>query len=127
MENYILSQQHDIYADKQLRLVICSDEGESVGLVDLFNISPANLRAELGIAILKSERGNGYAEKAFVEIVDYARRVLHFHQLYCIVPEDNVHSLAALRKAGFSGEKILIDWLRTNDKYKNCIFLNYEL
>ena len=66
LENYILSQQHDVYADKQLRLVVCDDKGSGVGLVDLFNFSPANKRAELGLAILKSER-----EKVSVEHVPF--------------------------------------------------------
>ena len=123
LENYILSQQHDMYVDKQLRLVICNDEGSGVGLVDLFNYSPANKRAELGLAILAAERGKGYANEALRLMSEYAKNTLHMHQIYCIVPEDNEASLAMLHSASFEGDTLLRDWLATSDGYKNCYLL----
>ncbi|MBO5586651.1 MAG: GNAT family N-acetyltransferase [Prevotella sp.] len=123
LENYILSQQHDVYADKQLRLVVCDDKGSGVGLVDLFNFSPANKRAELGLAILKSERGKGYANKALQLMSEYAKNTLHLHQIYCIVPEDNEVSLDMLHTASFIDDTLLKEWLATPEGYKNCYLL----
>lgn len=123
LKNYILSQQHDIYADKQLRLVVCTDDGRAVGLADLFNYSPAHDRAEAGIAILASERGRGYASEALHHLIRYAKDTLHLHQLYSIVPATNVASLTALRNAGFTVSVTLTDWLRTPQGYKDCIVL----
>ena len=123
LENYILSQQHDVYADKQMRLVICDDDGKGVGLVDLFNFSPSNKRAELGLAILKSERGKGYANETLRLISEYAKNTLHLHQIYCIVPEDNEASLAMLHASSFTGDTKLNDWLATPTGYKNCYLL----
>lgn len=123
LENYILTQQHDIYADKQLRMVICNDEGREVGLVDLFNFSPANKRAELGMAISQAERGKGYAGEALRLICDYAKNTLHLHQVYCVVPEDNEVSLAMLHSASFKGDILLTDWLAISGGYKNCYLL----
>ena len=127
LKNYILTQQHDIYADKQLRLVICADEqhgdGKAVGLIDLFNYSPQHNRAELGLAILRSEQGKGYATEALHQINDYARNVLHIHQLYSVVSADNQPSLTMLRSAGYCNETILHDWLATPQGYKDCIAL----
>ena len=121
LENYILTQSHDLYADKQLRLVIEADK--PVGLLDLFNYSPAHNRAELGLAILTSERGKGYATAALKEFSTYAREKLHLHQLYTIVPADNAPSLAMLRTAGFSNEVLLPQWLHTTAGYKDCLAL----
>lgn len=128
LENYILSQQHDLYADKQLRLVIVAEgqgdaEGRAVGLLDLFNYSPAHHRAELGLAILKSERGKGYATSALQAFMPYAHDKLHLHQLYCIVPADNAASLAMLRTTGFTHEVTLPEWLNTPAGYRDCISL----
>jgi diamine N-acetyltransferase len=127
LKNYILNQQHDIHADKQLRLVICADEqhgdGKAVGLIDLFNYSPQHNRAELGLAILRSEQGKGYATEALHQMNDYARNVLHIHQLYSVVSADNQPSLTMLRSAGYCNETILHDWLATPQGYKDCIAL----
>lgn len=122
LENYILTQQHDIYADKQLRLVISVDD-RPVGLVDLFNFSPAHHRAELGLAILRSEQGKGYAAEALRQMNDYAANVLHLHQLYCIVAEDNVASITMLRGAGYADETSLKDWIFTGKGYTGAIAL----
>jgi len=123
LENYILSQQHDIHADKQVRLVVCKEDGKAVGLIDLFNYSVLHNRAEIGLAILSSEQGKGYAGEALSQIALYAHNTLHIHQLYCVVPEDNAASLAMLRKAGYCNETLLKDWLSTPEGYKDCIAL----
>ena len=56
LRDYIATQQHDIYADRQVRLVArVSADGEAekaVGLVDMYNFSPTHQRAEIGFAIL---------------------------------------------------------------------------
>lgn len=123
LENYILSQQHDLYADKQLRLVIATDDGEAVGLIDLFNYSPRHHRAEIGLAILRSQRGKGYATEALHLLSSYAKETLHLHQLYSIVAADNHASLSMLRKAGYTNETLLPDWLSTPQGYKDSLLL----
>ena len=119
LREYILSQQHDIYLDRQLRLVI-REEGRAVGLIDLFNFSPENMRAELGLAILPQERGKGYSTEALRLMLDYCRKHLMLHQVYCIVPDDNLPSLSMLRSVGFSHEVTLPQWLQTYDKWQDC-------
>jgi len=124
LRDYIAGQQHDIYADKQLRLVIRVGEGDSVhavGLIDLFNFSPDHLRAEMGIAILRSEQGKGYAVTAIQQLKDYCHNTLHLHQIYCIVPANNAPSLSMLRATGFSDEKTLSDWLLTSEGWQDAI------
>ena len=123
LEQYVLSQQHDLYADKQLRLVITDDGGKAVGLIDLFDFSPTNSRAELGMAILKEERGKGYATGALKLLHDYAASHLHLHQIYAIVPSDNAACLSMLRNMGYANEMVLPDWLKKPSGYTDCIAL----
>ena len=123
LREYILRQQHDIYADRQLRMVACNADGKAVGLVDLFNFSPPHLRAEVGYAILPQYRGRGYALEALNHLSVYAADTLRLHQLYAVVADDNTASADLLRKAGFSRETPLRDWLRTPSGYKSCLAL----
>ena len=123
LEQYILSQRHDLYSDRQLRLVITADDGKAVGLIDLFDFSPANSRTELGIAILKEERGKGYAAGALKLLHAYAASHLHIHQIYAIVPSDNATCLAMLRSMGYASERVLPDWVQTSYGYIDCIAL----
>lgn len=141
---YLTNQQSDIYADRQLRLVIrvydtetlpskgasskpSQQYGKAVGLVDLFNFSPANLRAELGIAILKEEQGRGYGRQAVRMLLDYARRILHINMVYAVVPEDNIACLAMLRAEGFGNEHRLTQWLQRPDGWHDAIVLQHLL
>lgn len=140
LRDYIANQQCDIFADKQVRLVVRVEEEKasqssatdggplrrqmkSVGLVDLFNFSPDHLRAELGIAILKSEQGKGYGRRAVRRLLDYAYHTLHINMVYAIVPEDNSACLATLRSEGFGYEHRLIQWLQRADGWHDAIVL----
>ncbi|MBQ0075068.1 MAG: GNAT family N-acetyltransferase [Prevotella sp.] len=134
LRDYIVNQKADIYADKQLRLVVrkgnnaySSDASDTIGLIDLFNFEPKHLRAELGIAILKHEQGKGYAQNAVQKLIDYCRITLHLHQIYCIVPINNEPSINMLRKVGFSNETILKDWILTSEGWIDAIQLQYFL
>ncbi len=58
---------------------------------------------------------------------DYAKRILHLHQLYAIVDSENYASLNLFRKCGFSGDIVLKNWLYDGEKYKKSIFLQFFL
>lgn len=113
--DYICSQKADIYAEKQLRLVIKDDNGDSIGLIDMQNFMPQHLRAEVGVAILASQRGKGYASRALEMLKDYAKKVCHIHQLYAIVPADNTVSIQLFEDCGFRQSALLNDWILDDD------------
>lgn len=123
LRNYLASQSNDIFQDRQVRLVIVSDAGEAVGLLDLFNFSPEHNRAELGIALLRKHRGKGYGTQAIAELVQYARDNMHLHQLSAVVAESNLPSRKLMSDAGFTKVTVLKDWLFTTEGYKNAILL----
>ena len=119
LKDYILNQQHDIYKDGQVRFVV--EESNAVGLVDLFNFSPRDLRAEVGIAILKKEQGRGYGTETLYQLSEYAFKTLGLHQIYSIVAEDNSIAKECFTKSGFVEVSCLKDWIRDAGNYKNAI------
>jgi diamine N-acetyltransferase len=119
LSNYILSTTGDIYTDKQVRIVIEKDS-TPVGLIDLSNFDPKNMRAEIGIIIMKEYQNKGIAKEAIRLIEDYAANVLRIHQLYAIIPETNTPSLNLFSKCLFSHRSTLIDWVTEGKTYKNA-------
>ena len=73
LHDYVANVTNDIYADRQVRMMIDNAEGQTVGIVDLVNFDPANRRAELGLIILNDFRRQGYATATLHQICDYAR------------------------------------------------------
>ena len=124
IREYLLGQKNDIYSDKQLRLVI-REEDKAVGLIDMFDFSPENRRAEMGLAILKNERGKGYAEEAIRLLQEYCKETLALRQLYCIVPSDNKASMAMLKRTGFEETATLRDWLYSSKGWREAKMLTY--
>ena len=121
--DYITSSKSDIYADGQVRLMVDNEEGETVGTVDLTNFDPKHRRAELGIAIKKEFRGQGYGKSVLHEICGYSSNVIHLHQIYAIVGVRNEKTVELLKSFGFQGDKLLKGWLRSEDGYDDAYFL----
>ncbi|MBO5465185.1 MAG: GNAT family N-acetyltransferase [Alistipes sp.] len=118
LSSLIAEQQYDIYATRQLRLVVETEiDGQSraVGAVDLFEFNPQNRRAGVGIIISAEYQRRGYALDALRCIENYAREVLMLHQLWCSVAANNTPSLRLFDKAGYRqcGERR--DWILTTD------------
>lgn len=118
LSRLIEEQQFDIYATRQLRLVIEIDSSEgavAVGAVDLFDFDPQNLRAGVGIMITKPYRRQGLAADALQAVERYAREVLHLHQLWCSTTEDNGASIALFRSAGYEECGRRRDWIQCGE------------
>ena len=120
--DYITSATGDIFADKQVRLMIENEAGETIGMVDLMDFSPIHRRAELGLVIRKEYRGRGYASAVLDKIADYGRKVIHLHQIYAIVPEHNEKCIKVLELSDFQKTTRLNAWLFDGKKYSDAIF-----
>lgn len=117
LERYI-SGIRDIYADKQLRLVISTPE-RPIGAIDLFDFDPLHRRAGIGILIgEKEERKQGIAIDALNVIIEYCFGVLQLHQLYANIPANNLASVALFEKAGFQHVGTRKDWLSTKEGWQ---------
>lgn len=129
LRDYIATATNDIYADRQLRLIIetVADEPETVGIVDLINFDPRHLRAEVGIVIRRDCRGRGYGARTLAALVAYARNILNLHQLYACSDIDNKVAIRMFAEAGFQHTATLKDWLRRPNDYAKVALLQYFL
>lgn len=118
--DYITNASGDIYADKQVRLMIENGENVTVGIVDLINFSPSHLRAELGIVIKNEFRHRGYGVSVVRKVCEYCRNVLHLHQIYAIVPKNNVSCSKMLESVGFQRNMVLKEWLFNGKSYDDA-------
>lgn len=118
LKQYIADNQNDIYADKQLRLMIVKrDTNEVVGTLDLSEYVPMHGRAAVGVAIKKEFRHKGYAADALSLLCHYAFDFLQLHQLYAQVNVNNEYSCKLFEGCGFIKNGTLKDWLKTAKGY----------
>lgn len=124
LHDYIANATNDIYRDGQVRMIIENNGGEAVGMIDVFDFDPQHRRAEVSVAVMAGCRRRGYALDALRQLVWYARRTLHLHQVYAIVAESNRPSLCLFEKCGFAGRNRLQDWLFDGTEYHDAIVMN---
>lgn len=127
LHDYIANSSCDIYADRQMRLIIENADGAVVGVVDIVNFDPRHQRAEVGIVIDTTHRRMGYAAAALKRIAEYSCSVLHLHQLYAVVDTDNKASVGLFRKMGYETTAEFKDWLFDGQKYYNSLLMQLFL
>lgn len=120
LNEYLLNIKYDMYADRQVRLMVDNSEGETIGIVDITDYDPRHNRAEVGIIIMNEYRRQGYATEVLQAVREYAKNVIHLHKLYAVIDTSNTAALNAFQKAGFNEECVLKDWLRGNDGYEDA-------
>ncbi len=121
---YIDNYNADIYADRQLRLMITlGGEATPVGAIDLFDFDPVNSRAAIGIFVDLPYRRRGVALEAVSRLVNHCRRRLSMHSLWCVVASDNKPSLALFKKAGFEVAGTLRSWLKHNGTFSDAYIM----
>lgn len=124
LNNYVMTSSSDIYADRQLRLLIQKTDGTPVGLLDIFNFEPKHLRAEIGVAVVREERDRGYGHAALLRAIDYCRQVIHLHHLYALVDERNRQSLQLFKSAGFTTTSVIKEWLYDGQLFHDAIMMS---
>ena len=127
LHDYVAHATNDIYTDRQVRMMIDNEAGQTVGIADLVNFDPANRRAELGLIILNDCRRQGYATATLDQIHDYAVRILHLHQIYCFIDERNEASLTLFRKVGYTESGRIPDWLFDGERYHDALLFQHIL
>lgn len=123
--DYIANAKNDIYADRQVRLIIEDNAGRVVGTVDITNFDPRHMRAEIGIVIQKEHRRKGYARAALRRVMEHATGTLHLHQLYAVIPADNNASVKLFESCGFTRAAELQDWLSCGGCYQKAYLLQH--
>ena len=114
---FVEEQSYDLYATKQMRLII-EVEGIAVGTLDILDFDPQHLRFGIGILIYAPEaRGKGYAHAAIEAIKTYARDTLALKQIWASVAADNKASIALFEGSGFELCGTRKAWLRRHNGY----------
>jgi len=121
---FIANAAHDIWTTKQLRLMVETLDGRTIGTIDLFDFDPKNQRVGIGILIAGEEnRRQGFAKEALTLLCGYCFNVLNLHQVYCHVTVDNPASITLFIAAGFATSGELRDWTRKGQGFVNAMVM----
>ena len=117
LQHFIEEQSYDIYATRQMRLIIESD-GVAIGSLDIVEFDPQNSRFGIGILIYAAEnRRMGFARSAIEAIKEYGRTTLFVNQIWASVAEDNKPSIELFRSCDFEQCGLRKAWLRRAEGY----------
>ncbi|MBQ8501827.1 MAG: GNAT family N-acetyltransferase [Bacteroides sp.] len=124
LKQYIADNQADIFADRQLRLIIAQvGTGTVLGTIDVTDFSPIHARGDVGISLLRCYRGQGYAIEALRLLCEYFFRFLNLRQLTAHVAADNTSSLKLFQTCGFRPCGLLKEWWRVENEYRDVVVL----
>lgn len=124
LRQYIECSQCDVFSDKQLRLMIVRKEDNCIlGTLDITDFVPLHMRGEVGVAIYKDYRQQGYAADALNLLCDYAFRFLSLTQLVAHVAVDNEPCMKLFASCGFTACGLLKKWLLVEGEYKDVALL----
>ena len=96
--DYIANTKNDIYADRQVRMMIEN-----------------------------ANHDKGLAQSAINKIKEYSLDILHLHQLYAYINVDNKQSLNLFERCGFLPSNELKDWLFDGKNYHNALLMQLFL
>ena len=117
LQHFIEEQSYDIYAMRQMRLIIEND-GMAIGSLDIVEFDPQNSRFGIGILIYAAEnRRMGFARSAIEAIKEYGRTTLFVNQIWASVAEDNKPSIELFRSCNFEQCGLRKAWLRRKEGY----------
>lgn len=121
IRQYLENAHQDIYEAKQLRLAICGAQvNDAIGLIDLFDFDPANMRAGVGIVLcLPSDRERGFGTEALGLLIKYAFTRLNLHQLYANINPGNAASISLFTNFGFTLTGMKKDWNRRGNGFED--------
>jgi len=121
---YIQNADKDLYETKQLRLMIETTAGKTVGAIDLFDFDPFHSRVGLGILVHSPEdRSKGSATAALGLVIGYCFGKLGLHQIYANILTDNEVSIKLFLKAGFEVTGTKKEWIREGNLWKDELLL----
>ena len=122
--HYLENYTGDIYAQRQLRLMVTlTEDGTPVGTVDFLNFDPLNNRAELGLFITSEQRGKGLGRQALELLTSYARDHIGLRQLYVFIAVDNNVCLNLFEDFGYTRAGTLKSWVKRGTTYRDVALL----
>ena len=123
LKQYMENSQCDMFADRQLRMMIVRCEDNAVvGTIDITDFAPMHSRGEVGIAVRREYQGKGYASDALRLLCDYAFGFLFLKQLIVHVAADNEGESAPVRFFGLCTLRAAEEWC-CGGKFKDVILM----
>lgn len=92
-------QQYSLAETEQLRLMICSHDGERLGALDLTEYDGRKAFVSILIFDLDNRR-KGFAQNALQLAIDYSKS-LGLRELFATILPENLPSISLFKKAGF--------------------------
>ncbi|MCD8182446.1 MAG: GNAT family N-acetyltransferase [Bacteroides sp.] len=124
LKQYIENSQCDVFADRQLRMMIVRREDDAViGTVDITDYATMHQRGEVGIVVRREYQGNGYAADALKLLCEYVFGFLFMKQLIVHVAADNEASLRLFASCGFVQCGVLKEWWFVGGHYKDVVLM----
>jgi diamine N-acetyltransferase len=99
--------------------------GVAVGAIDFYEFDPQHRRAGVGVLIDHEWQGRGYGKRMLQLGIDYAARFIGMHQLWAMIPIDNVPSQKLFRSMNFDICGRLRSWLRRDRSYVDAYLLQH--
>lgn len=121
--HYLEQYTGDIYAQRQLRLMITLADGTPAGTIDYLNFDPLNNRAELGLFIAPEHRGKGLGRQALDLLTAYSREHIGLRQLYVFIAIDNVVCLKLFEDYGYRRVGTINSWVKRGSTYRDVALL----
>lgn len=115
IRQYLQNAQNDLFADRQVRLVIEKQPHLAIGFADLCNFDPVHQRAEVSLAVLPEYQGQHIGFKAMQQLCDYARALPALHQIYAIIATTNQPATHLFQRLQFTPAATLREWLLHDD------------
>ena len=120
LKNYLESLTGDIFLDRKLRLIIeCKQRQYAVGIIDLYDLNPIYLKAEVGIIVFEAYRGQGYGKEATHLLAEYAFTHLLLNQVYATTSALNAASIALFKSCGFEQTARFKEWVLTQHGFED--------
>ena len=98
-ENYLKKNNNLCY-------IILDEKDDFIGIVEFFNLSWKNRRAELSIIIKSSFRGKGYGYEAVKKMLDIGFTEVGLNRIWLRVLENNHRAIELYKRIGFIQEGI---------------------
>lgn len=118
LSRFIENAHLDPYKIGQLRLMIVS-ENTRLGIIDLYEFSPRNKRAFVGVVIHPNYRNQGVASSAISLLSEYAKQWLDCYQLAAYVSASNHSSILLFEKSGFVRTGVLNQWIANGTGFED--------
>lgn len=111
IDEFVNASHHDIYTNKQLRLMIIDlSDNSTVGVIDLFEFDPQHNRCGIGIFVIETARRKGIAQESIALVKDYVFNILHLKQIFVHVNAGNISSINLFEKSGFEKSGLKKFW-----------------